>query len=74
MQSSPCATFLVPFVPIAGTPFEHHPAPSPAFLETVLGPVADLLARAGLRSADVKAGCARCGACSSLRAREDRHA
>jgi radical SAM protein (TIGR04043 family) len=66
--------FVVPFVPIAGTPFEHHPAPSPAFLERVLGPVSDLLARAGLRSADVKAGCGRCGACSSLRAREDRHA
>jgi radical SAM protein (TIGR04043 family) len=62
--------FVVPFVPIAGTPLEDHPAPSPAFLETVLSQVSEVLANAGLRSSDVKAGCARCGACSSLRARE----
>jgi radical SAM protein (TIGR04043 family) len=62
--------FVVPFVPIAGTPLEHHPPPAPAFLEAVLGQVADVLAQAAMRSSDVKAGCARCGACSSLRARE----
>jgi radical SAM protein (TIGR04043 family) len=62
--------FVVPFVPIAGTPLEHHQPPSPSFLEAVLAQVADVLANAGMRSADVKAGCARCGACSSLRARE----
>jgi radical SAM protein (TIGR04043 family) len=64
--------FVVPFVPIAGTPLEHHPPPAPAFLEAVLGRVAAVIAEAGLRSGDVKAGCARCGACSSLRAREAR--
>jgi radical SAM protein (TIGR04043 family) len=62
--------FVVPFVPIVGTPLEHHAPPSPAFLEDVLGRVAAVLRDAGLRSSDVKAGCARCGACSSLRARE----
>jgi radical SAM protein (TIGR04043 family) len=66
--------FVVPFVPIAGTPLEHHPAPTPAFLDALLGRVARVLAQGGLRSGDVKAGCARCGACSSLRAREVPHA
>jgi hypothetical protein len=36
----------------------------------VLGEVTEILAAADLKSSDVKAGCARCGACSSLRARE----
>ncbi len=58
--------FVVPFVPIAGTPLEDHPSPSPAFMKTVLSPLADLLASGGLRSSDIKAGCGRCGACSSL--------
>jgi radical SAM protein (TIGR04043 family) len=66
--------FVVPFVPIAGTPLEDHPPPSPALLDDLLGRVARVLAEAGLRSSDAKAGCARCGACSSLRAREPAHA
>jgi radical SAM protein (TIGR04043 family) len=64
--------FVVPFVPIAETPLEHHPAPDPAFLRQVLEGVAGLLARAGMSASDIKAGCGRCGACSSLRAREPR--
>jgi radical SAM protein (TIGR04043 family) len=63
--------FVVPFVPIAGTPLEHHPTPGPAFMADVLARVSEVLAGAGLRSHDVKAGCARCGACSTLRAREE---
>jgi radical SAM protein (TIGR04043 family) len=66
--------FVVPFVPIAGTPLAHHPPPAPALLDALLGDVAQLLAEAGMRASDVKAGCARCGACSSLRARERQHA
>jgi radical SAM protein (TIGR04043 family) len=62
--------FVVPFVPIAGTPLEHHPPPAPEFLEGVLAGVARLLSESGMRSADIKAGCGRCGACSSLRLRE----
>jgi radical SAM protein (TIGR04043 family) len=58
--------FVVPFVPIAGTPLEDHPSPSPAFMKTVLAPLADLLVSGGMRSSDIKAGCGRCGACSSL--------
>jgi len=62
--------FVVPFVPIAGTPLADHPTPEPAFMANLLSDVARLLARSDLRSSDVKAGCARCGACSSLKARE----
>jgi radical SAM protein (TIGR04043 family) len=58
--------FVVPFVPLRGTPLEDHPAPDPAFLRPLLREVGALLACAGLRSADLKAGCGRCGACSSL--------
>ena len=58
--------FVVPFVPISGTPLESHPPPAPAFMHAILGPLAAMLARAGLRSGDVKAGCAKCGACSAL--------
>jgi radical SAM protein (TIGR04043 family) len=64
--------FVVPFVPIANTPLEHHPAPDPVLLGRVLDGVAARLARGGLRASSIKAGCGRCGACSSLAAREPR--
>ena len=66
--------FVVPFVPIAGTPLAHHPTPEPAFMAALLADVARLLADADLRSTEIKAGCGRCGACSSLKAREAAHA
>lgn len=62
--------FVVPFVPIAGTPLERHPPPDAAYMEAVLAPLARLLAASGMRSEDIAAGCGRCGACSTLRARE----
>ena len=58
--------FVVPFVPISGTPLEDHPAPTPEFMKSVLEPLGQRVAAAGLRSADIKAGCGKCGACSSL--------
>ncbi len=58
--------FVVPFVPISGTPLESHPAPGPDFMHAILKPLADMLAGANLRSTDIKAGCGRCGACSAL--------
>ena len=58
--------FVVPFVPISGTPLESHPAPSPDFMHAILQPLSGMLARAGLRSTEIKAGCGRCGACSAL--------
>jgi len=58
--------FVVPFVPISGTPLESHPAPGAEFMHAILKPLSVLLVEAGLRAADIKAGCGRCGACSSL--------
>jgi len=58
--------FVVPFVPISGTPLEDHPAPDAAWMKTILEPLGAMVSMAGLRSADIKAGCGKCGACSSL--------
>lgn len=62
--------FVVPFVPIAGTALEDEPPPEPRFLREVLDGVAELLAVHDLKSSEIKAGCGRCGACSTLKARE----
>ena len=64
--------FVVPFVPIAGTPLESHPTPPPSFMHDILGELARMLAAAGISSSDVKAGCAKCGACSALSTYEKR--
>jgi radical SAM protein (TIGR04043 family) len=58
--------FVVPFVPISGTPLESHPPPQPAFMHAILQPLATMLRAAGLRATDIKAGCGKCGACSAL--------
>ena len=58
--------FVVPFVPISGTPLEDHPAPEPAFMRSILAPLGAMLSAAGMRSSEIKAGCGKCGACSSL--------
>jgi radical SAM protein (TIGR04043 family) len=58
--------FVVPFVPISGTPLESHPAPSPAFMHAILLPLAGMLRAGGLNATDIKAGCGKCGACSAL--------
>ncbi|MDE1179017.1 MSMEG_0568 family radical SAM protein [Paraburkholderia sp.] len=63
--------FVVPFVPISGTPLEDHPAPSPEFMRSVLAPIGSMLGVAAMRSADIKAGCGKCGACSSLSSYEE---
>ena len=57
---------MVPFVPITGTPLEHHPAPDTSFMVDVYRDVADLLRQGNLRSDQMAAGCAKCGACSAL--------
>jgi len=62
--------FVVPFVPVAGTPLAGHAPPSAPFMAELLARVAGVLRDARLRSEDVEAGCGRCGACSTLRARE----
>ena len=63
--------FVVPFVPISGTPLESHPSPDPAFMRAVLEPLGRMVVQAGMRAGDIKAGCGKCGACSSLSVYED---
>ncbi|TJZ90907.1 MSMEG_0568 family radical SAM protein [Paracoccus gahaiensis] len=58
--------FVVPFVPISGTPLESHPAPSSEFMASVLRPLSGIVLKGGLRATDIKAGCGKCGACSAL--------
>jgi len=58
--------FVVPFVPISGTPLEDLPAPPAEFMRSVLGPLGQMVAAAGLRASNIKAGCGRCAACSTL--------
>ena len=60
--------FIVPFVPITGTPLANHPAPGSEFMFTLYERVSALLQQAGMSSADIKAGCAKCGACSAISA------
>ncbi|MFE4105078.1 MSMEG_0568 family radical SAM protein [Almyronema epifaneia] len=58
--------FVVPFVPITDTPLANHPAPSSDFMFALYQKVGSQLQAAGLSSAAIKAGCAKCGACSAL--------
>lgn len=58
--------FVVPFVPITGTPLEHHPPPSPELMVSILRPLGEMLRAAGMTSKEIRAGCGKCGACSSL--------
>jgi radical SAM protein (TIGR04043 family) len=58
--------FVVPFVPITGTPLENHPPPDAEFMRAILRPLGAMLSEAGMTSDTVKAGCAKCGACSAL--------
>lgn len=60
--------FVAPFTPISGTPLESHPSPAPETMRGILQPLAAMLREAGMVSSEIKAGCGRCGACSSLSA------
>jgi radical SAM protein (TIGR04043 family) len=63
--------FLVPFVPIDGTPMADRPRPSPALMQSLYQQVAGLIRAHGLFARDMKAGCGKCGACSALSAYEE---
>lgn len=58
--------FVVPFVPITGTPLANHPAPDSTWMFTLYEQNGAMLRHARLSSSDMKAGCAKCGACSAL--------
>lgn len=62
--------FVVPFVPISGTPLENHPQPDGLMVSRVLDAIGELLDQHRMSSTEIKAGCGRCGACSTLRSRE----
>jgi radical SAM protein (TIGR04043 family) len=62
--------FVVPFVPLQGTPMQAHPAPSTEFMQALYRDVGRAIGAAGLSAADTQAGCAKCGACSALSAYE----
>jgi radical SAM protein (TIGR04043 family) len=62
--------FVVPFVPIRGTPLESHPPPAPAFMQDVLAEVGAIVRAGGLTRETLRAGCGRCGACSTLKVHE----
>jgi len=62
--------FVVPFVPIDGTPLAGHPKPDSAFMQRLYPRVGASLRRHGLHSEQIKAGCAKCGACSALKRHE----
>jgi radical SAM protein (TIGR04043 family) len=63
--------FVVPFVPLSGTPLAGHSAPTAQSMRSLLATLGRMLASANLRSGDIKAGCGRCGACSTLAAYEN---
>jgi len=58
--------FVVPFVPIVGTPLAQAQPTSSEFMSEIYQAVGRLLKQANLRSSEMKAGCAKCGACSAL--------
>jgi radical SAM protein (TIGR04043 family) len=58
--------FVVPFVPVSGTPLADRHPPSAGFMRSLLQPLGHWLTEAGMTSNRVKAGCAKCAACSTL--------
>jgi radical SAM protein (TIGR04043 family) len=63
--------FIVPFTPIAGTPFANRPPPPPAMMDELYRRIGRLVRASGITSRKMKAGCGKCGACSSLAAYEE---
>ncbi len=62
--------FVVPFVPVAGTPLENYPMPDPDLLDRIFSELGPAIRARGIESEKLKAGCAKCGACSSLKSYE----
>lgn len=58
--------FIVPFVPLTGTPLAHYPAPTSTFMMDLYQQIGSLLKKTAMSSKQMKAGCAKCGACSAL--------
>jgi radical SAM protein (TIGR04043 family) len=63
--------FIVPLRPVPGSRMADWVPPAPDYVESMYRRVVPHLVRRGLTSANVAAGCARCQACSGMRAYED---
>jgi len=63
--------FVVPFVPVAGTPLENTPTPKTEMLHRIFKVLGPELVTQGMASETLAAGCAKCGACSSLKSYEE---
>jgi radical SAM protein (TIGR04043 family) len=62
--------FVVPFTPVAGTPLENYPMPDPEMLKRIFSILGPILKDKMMTSDSLKAGCAKCGACSSMKSYE----
>lgn len=62
--------FIVPLRPVPGSLLEDALPPSPEYVEGIYRQVVPHMVRRGLTAAGVKAGCARCQACSGMAALE----
>jgi len=62
--------FVVPFVPIDGTPLANHSKPDNVFMQRLYPRIGASLRRHRLHSDNINAGCAKCGACSALKHHE----
>ena len=62
--------FVVPLRPVPGTPLGDVLPPDPQYMESVYRQVVPYLVARGLGSWNVRAGCARCQACSAMTAME----
>ena len=58
--------FVVPFVPIVGTPLAQTPPPDSGLMFEIYQQIGQMLKESNLLSSEMKAGCAKCGACSAL--------
>ncbi|WP_256009394.1 MSMEG_0568 family radical SAM protein [Desertivirga xinjiangensis] len=62
--------FIVPFVPVKGTPLENYRTPDKNFMQRVLSQVGEIITEGNITSDKMKAGCGKCGACSTLKSFE----
>lgn len=62
--------FVVPFIPVSNTPLADHPTVDSSMLENIFKIIGPELHRKKMTSDTLSAGCAKCGACSSLKSFE----
>ena len=66
--------FVVPLRPVAGSLMQDEKPPDPAYTNRIYHRVLGYMTLRGMNSGTARAGCARCQACSGLRALEPLHA